>query len=267
MAGRFARRFPGSVWTPPEARQLSVAGVYRTDLDALRECEPDVVLTQVQGLGVLGGDTVREVERAVSDWAGRPVEVVHLAANSLEEAMEDVSRVASAAGMPEEGRALVASLRWRMRAAQDAARGRPVRRLACVQWPDPLYAAGAWVPELVHMAGAEDVLAATAEARGGQVDEEDVVRGKPDVLLLAICGVGLRENKQHARNLARRLAPLMPGAQSTCLSAGLAACDGLRTLSRPGPLLADALEMLVEMLHPEAQGYGRRGTDWDWVAA
>jgi len=245
-------------------------GVYRTDVEALVGLGPDIVLTQVQGLGASPG-MLERVEEALSQRAGRRVGVVHLAAADLEGSMRDVEAIAGAAGRAREGGELVARLRRRMQFAADCSRGRPRRRVACLQWADPVYPAGGWAPELIRMAGGVDCLGqAAAASPSGTVSLDAVASAAPDVVLLAVCGVGLRANQRHAGRLARelrpRLAPPDPAGQAPAAGgAAFASCDGTRMLSRPGPLLVDSLEMLVEILNPEAQSYGRAGRDWAWA--
>jgi iron complex transport system substrate-binding protein len=134
--------------------------------------------------------------------------------------------------------------------------------VACVQWLQPMLAAGAWVPELVRLAGGEDVAGSTEHA--APLSEQQLVETAPEVLVFALCGLPLRTSLAAARTALGR----MRGAwrDVPALHAGrVAVVDGERVLSRPGPLLVPSLECLAEILHPEAQRFGHEGTLWQWL--
>eukprot|EP00873_Tetraselmis_striata_P017070 jgi/Tetstr1/437334/TSEL_026019.t1 len=255
-----------AMWAPSPAQSEVLlsngVAVYSTHLEELRRLRPEVLLTQVQDVPCWlpgSAEAVPQWEEALAGCLGFRCRVVHLAANSLAEVFADMQAVADAVGAGAKGRALVEDMRRRMAVAAGVATGRPRQRVICVQWPDPWFAAGSWVPELIRMAGGEDLLGREAEAV--QFTPSQLQEASPDVVLFALCGFSLPQALAEA---GRALAGAKQAFRGTPAGrAGrLAAFDGTRLFSRPGPLLADTLEALVEALHPEAQRFGHRARNW-----
>lgn len=197
----------------------------------------------------------------------RCLQVVHCAAQDLEGAWADMQRIADAVGAAERGRQLVRGLRQRMEAAATACRGRPPRRVAVLQWPQPLYAAGSWVPQMVSACHSTDVCGRADEAVC--LSEEALEAAQPDVLIFALCGLTLQQSLRSAAVVARRLGgPEGRWGRLPAVARGrVAVVDGERVFSRPGPLLAESMEVLVEILQPEAQGYNHQGRLWQLLPA
>uniref|UniRef100_A0A7S1X490 Fe/B12 periplasmic-binding domain-containing protein n=1 Tax=Tetraselmis chuii TaxID=63592 RepID=A0A7S1X490_9CHLO len=259
-----------AMWSPnPSQSELLMSNglaVYTTHLAELRKLRPDVILTQVQDIPCwLQGtaETVPQWEVALEQCIGYHCRIVHLTANSMAEVYTDMQAVAEAVGAGDKGRTLVADMKRRLQVAADVCKGRPVPRVVCVQWPDPWFAAGSWVPELIRMAGGRDVMGREEEAV--QFSPEELQGTAPDVVLFALCGFSLRQSLQEATKAvaaARGAFKATPAAKA----GRLVAFDGTRLFSRPGPLLADTLEALVEALHSEAQPFGHEGRGWARVA-
>ena len=126
--------------------------VYCVDADRLRELEPDVIVTQSHC--EVCAVSLRDVERAVCSWLRACPKLVSLAPNRLADVWTDFELVAEALDTRERGDELIRTLQSRMRAIEEKARSLPTRpTVACVEWIDPLMAAGNWMPELVEMAG------------------------------------------------------------------------------------------------------------------
>jgi iron complex transport system substrate-binding protein len=235
-------------------RSLSI---YRVDGDRLRDLAPDLIVTQTQC--EVCAVTPADVEAALAAWTGAKPRIVSLAANALTDIFADIRRVAAALGRPEHGEALVASLRGRMDAiaAQAALVGaRP--RVACLEWLDPLMAAGNWMPELVAMAGGENLFGA-AGRHSPWMTWDDLTASDPDVILVLPCGFDIPRTQ-------KELAALGPRAGWSGLRAlregRIFLCDGNQYFNRPGPRLADSLEILAELLHPDRFAFGHEGTGW-----
>lgn len=148
-----------AAWRPRDALTLLHTGLscYALDLGKLLAAKPTVVLTQLQGAGAAAA-TAAAYRDALERLTGvRPV-IVHLAANSLAEVWQDMQAVADAVGLGAKGRELVADAKRRLAAAADACRGRRRWDAACLQWLEPAFVAGSWVPELLELANARDVL-------------------------------------------------------------------------------------------------------------
>jgi iron complex transport system substrate-binding protein len=232
--------------------------VYRVDVEALRRLEPDLILTQDQC--EVCAVSLRDVEKALSDWFGAPPEVVSLRPDSLEDAFSDMVRVAEALGDRELGEALVEELLERMEAVSERATRLPERpRIAAIEWIEPLMAAGNWMPELVEMAGGRNLFG-EAGRPAPLLAWRTLVEEDPDVLVVCPCGLSLAEIRSALPALER-----LPGfAELGAVRAGrVALADGNAYFNRPGPRLAESLEILAEILHPETFDFGHRGSAWE----
>ncbi|HUP20000.1 MAG TPA: ABC transporter substrate-binding protein [Gemmatimonadota bacterium] len=234
--------------------------VYRVDAEALRHLEPDLIVTQTQcAVCAVSRD---DVDLALAEWTGARPAVVSLEPNALADVHADVRRVAEALGAPARGEALVAEMTARMEAvaARAAAIGaRP--RVACVEWIEPLMAAGNWMPELVAMAGGESVFGEPG-VHSPWIGWEDVVAADPDVLFVSPCGFDLARTRTEMGGLTGR-----PGwSDLRAVRAGrVALADGVAWFHRPGPRLAESVEILAEILHPGASAPTWRGRAWAWA--
>jgi iron complex transport system substrate-binding protein len=239
--------------------------VYRTRLDALRAARPDVILTQVQcASGALSMGDALAALRAVcpreGDAGAAPL-VVQLEAESLEGAWCDVGAVARALRADDAGAALVARAKERIWAAAAAARGRgPPRRAALVQWTAPLFLAGGWVPDLIRAAGGADACAVPPGGASLQMTPEQLCAAAPEVVILALCGLGMDAAASEAPSLAALLGAEAWAALPAVRRDAVFAADAVRLFSRASPrYLADTVELLAEVLHPEAQPHGHAG--------
>jgi iron complex transport system substrate-binding protein len=165
--------------------------------------------------------------------------------------------VAAACGVPDSGERLISDCRERMRAVSDRVCGRPRPTVVCVEWVDPLMAAGNWVPELVKLAGGINLFG-EAGKHSPWMTWEDLVCRDPDVIVVMPCGFDLPRTKAELPSLTRR-----PGWESlkAVRSSRVWAADGNAFFNRPGPRLVEALEMLAEAFHPEAGRYGYVGME------
>jgi iron complex transport system substrate-binding protein len=218
------------------------SGIYTLDAALLESLRPDLIVTQE--LCEVCAVSYRQVERAVRELPGE-VPILSLEPESLDDIME-TALVLGRATLHEAGaEALVASMQHRVTAVSSlppVAGGRP--GVACIEWTDPLMAGGHWVPEMVRLAGGDDVLGAEGE-RSVQVSWEHVVEAAPDVMVLMPCGYGLARSLECASEVTSR-----PGfASLPCAVSGrVAAVDGSSYFNRPGPRIADGLEMLAAIL-------------------
>jgi iron complex transport system substrate-binding protein len=231
--------------------------VYGVDAARLRELRPDLIVTQSQC--EVCAVSLRDVEHAVGDWTGARPRIVSLRPNALADVLDDIARVAEALGAPERGAALVGRLRDRLELIAAAALRLPSRpRVACVEWIEPLMAAGNWMPELVEMAGGDNLFG-EAGRHSPWMRWEDLRDADPDVILVLPCGFDIARTRAEMPALTGR-----PGwADLAAVRAGrVVLADGNQYFNRPGPRLAESLEILAEILHPETFRFGHEGTGW-----
>ncbi|MFN8114049.1 MAG: ABC transporter substrate-binding protein [Solirubrobacterales bacterium] len=242
---------PAEIDAAVRERVESGRSLYELDAAALRELEPDLIVTQeVCAVCAVSCDDVRAVAAGLPS---RP-DVLSLDPSRLGDVLADAETLAAAAGRADAGPALRADLERRIDAVREAVAGAPRPRVAALEWLDPPYCAGHWVPEMIAAAGGVDALAAPGE-RSRELGWDEIAESRPDVVVVMPCGLYAEE----AEREARRHAPAI-GA----LSAEKAfAVDAAASFSRPGPRLADGIELLGHLLHPglvpARSGFGLEG--------
>ena len=218
--------------------------LYGLDLELLRRLNPDLIVTQgLCDVCAVGYDDVM----AAAGTLKPPARVLSLSPSSLGEVLSDIARVGNATGTSGRAETLVGGLRERVeRVAAKVPEGSVRPRVACLEWLDPLYAAGHWVPEMVELAGGTDVLAAKHEP-SARVSMETLSEAAPEVMVLMPCGF------DESRTL-REWEPLkdLPAWQAVPAVANgqVFAVDGSKFFNRPGPRLVDGLEILARLIHP-----------------
>jgi iron complex transport system substrate-binding protein len=232
----------------------SDTSVYAVDARLLDELRPDVIVTQAQC--EVCAVSLRDVEAAVAGMTTRPM-VVSLNPGSLAEVWDDVRAVAAACGVLDRGEQLIADCRDRMRAVTERVRDLSRPTVACIEWVEPLMAAGNWVPELVELAGGVNLFGEVGK-HSPWMTWEDLVRRDPNVIVVMPCGFDLPRTKAELPALTKR-----PGwnALNAVRTGRVWAADGNAYFNRPGPRLVEALEMLAEAFHPEVCRFGHAGME------
>jgi iron complex transport system substrate-binding protein len=210
---------------------------YELDRDALRAAAPDLVLTQ--DLCRVCALPAATVDDALADL-DLDAAVLTVDPHTLDEVLDAVAAVARAAGAPEKGTELVEDLRRRLRQVEHAVRGRPTPRVLALEWVDPPFLPGHWVPAMVRRAGGEP-LAGIDGGRSVATTWDDAAAQEPDLVLVAPCGFGLEDATKQARAVRERL-PHTP----------LVAVDSASYVVRFGPRLVDGIEAIAHALHPDA---------------
>ena len=243
----------GAAQVDAEVRELAAAGapLFALDEALVAALRPDVVLTQAlcEVCAVSEGDV-----RALAARLAPPPEVVTLSGTTLDGVFADVERVAAAIGRDAAGGALVAALRARLLHVHEtlkAARA-PRPRVAVIEWTDPVFAAGHWVPEMVRRAGGVDVLAGAGEHSTTR-DVAAVAAADPEVVIFAPCGYDARRAADEARRTLAR------SEWGWAAGRSLWAVDANACVSRPGPRLVDGVELFAAIMHPGSFGEAEEG--------
>lgn len=210
---------------------------YELDRDALRDAAPDLVLTQdLCRVCALPASTVAEALDALDLDAT----VLTVDPHTLDEVLDAIRRVADTAGATPSGDALVGDLRRRLHAVGEAVEKREHPRVLALEWVDPPFLPGHWVPEMVRRAGGEP-LAGIDGGRSVATTWDEARAQAPDVALVAPCGFGLDDAIEQAGAVRAEL-PGMP----------LIAVDSASYVVRAGPRLVDGIEAMAHALHPGA---------------
>lgn len=236
--------------------------VYEVFTDQLQHLAPDIIVTQDQC--DVCAVSLTDVETAVSSLTGRPIEIVALHPNNLAAVHNDIQHVGTAIGKQDEALAVINDMKERAEGIAASTVGLSTPTVACIEWADPLMAAGNWVPELVTLAGGRDIFGRPG-AHAPWIEWDALRRADPDVIIFMPCGFGLDRCRQEAELTAH-----LPGWQDlqAVKSGRVYVTDGNSYFNRPGPRLADSLEIIAEILHPSTFAFGHdsaRG-DLGWAA-
>lgn len=222
--------------------------IYRIDEDLVRQLQPDLLITQE--VCDVCAITPNDFQKMLMRLDPVP-EVLSLNAHTLEEAQQDVQRVAKLIGQPEAGERLVAE--WRRRTEAITARSRTAQRrprVFCLEWPEPLYNSGHWAPEMVEVAGGEEVLGRAGEY-STRIAWEQLREADPETIIAMICGFS-RERACRELEALRRY----PGYEElqAVRNGQVWVVDGPRHFSQAGPGLLEGMAILARILHPEIFG-------------
>jgi iron complex transport system substrate-binding protein len=233
------------------------ASVYAVDADLLKRLQPDVIVTQSHCQVCAVSET--DVERAICTWLGGAPRIVSLAPNNLEDVWTSIRQVAVVLDVPEGGDSLVAELRRRVEAISARAANLPGRPgVACLEWLEPLMAAGNWVPELVDLAGGRNLFG-SAGKHSPWMSWDDLRQRDPNIIVALPCGFDLERTRAEMVALTGRA----DWSELAAVRGGrVHVTDGNQFFNRPGPRLVESLEILAEIIHPEAFAFGHHGVGW-----
>src|SRR4051794_2312042 len=228
-----------------EVRERTAAGsaIYELDDEELRELEPDLIVTQaVCEVCAVSFDDVTAVARSMDPAP----EVISLDPTTLGEVIADIRRLGAAAHAEEESEELIAALGDRLDAiAGVVADADEQPTVLALEWLDPAYIGGHWVPQMIEHAGGIDLLGFAGE-KSRVASWEEIAASRPRVVVAMPCGYGADRAAAEAYQHADRIAGL--GAER------VVAVDASSYFSRPGPRLVDGVELLAHVLHPTLVG-------------
>ena len=222
------------------------APLYTVDESLLASLRPDVIVTQA----LCDVCAVRETDvRAIASRLSPPPIVVTLSGTSIEGIFADIERVAVAIDAADEAEELIPGLRARLRSVHErlALSRAPRPRVAVLEWTDPVFTAGHWVPEMVRRAGGVDVLAEPG-SHSRSIEVGDVESADPEILVFAPCGYGLERATREATSV------LSADDWQWVRERAAWAIDANALASRPGPRVVDGVETLASVMHPGVFG-------------
>jgi iron complex transport system substrate-binding protein len=233
----------------------SALGIYRLDLDQLVQLQPTHIVTQAQC--EVCAVSLADVETAIASLTNCTAQVISLQPHTLSEVWTDLERLGEVLGV--DSTAPLKSLKERVEHCRTKNwSDRP--RVACIEWTDPLMAAGNWVPELVELAGGENLFGTTG-AHSPWMQWSELYDADPDVMILMPCGFDLPQTQQAAAELAQKYSEQWSALRAV-QTQRVYLTDGNQFFNRPGPRLVDSLEILAEILHPDEIHYGYQSKGW-----
>jgi iron complex transport system substrate-binding protein len=220
--------------------------LYTIDLARFKETNPDLILTQ--GLCDVCALDYQEVSEAAKTLARRP-NIISLTPETLTDVLTDIAHVGQATGTPREAAALVDQLSARIQHVREQASRSDLRpRVACVEWLDPIYCAGHWVPEMVGLAGGIDGLGKMGQP-SQKIDWSQMIDYGPEIMVLMPCGFNVERTIGEIDLLYR-----LPGWKDlpAVKEGNVFTVNGHAYFNRSGPRLVEGLEILAQIVHPES---------------
>ena len=253
----------------------NATSIYRVDADMLKELRPDVIVTQSHC--EVCAVSEKDVEQALASWLapsptpsppaplpegeGRNTpNIVSLSPNNLAEVWQSIRNVAAALGVSSTGEEVVRQLQGRVDAiaAKSAVlKQRPT--VACLEWLEPLMAAGNWVPELVELAGGHNLFG-QAGKHSPWMTWDELMQRDPDIIIALPCGFDLAKTRSEMAALESRAD--WRNLKAVC-NHRVFITDGNQFFNRPGPRLVESLEILAEIIRPQAFRFGHEWTGWE----
>ena len=226
---------PGEIDAIVKERVAQGLDLYNLDDAALARCAPDLILSQdlCRVCAVASGDVNAAVARLNCD-----ANVLQIDPQTLHQVIDSINTIAEAAGVASRGTALTNSLHSRLQIVADNVRGLARPKVFVLEWIDPPFGAGHWVPDIIQAAGGEPVVCRPGE-RSVQTTWQEIADAQPDVVIVAPCGFGLDGASEQAASIINQL----PNSVSVW------AIDADSIMVRPGPRLVDGVEAIAAMLH------------------
>jgi iron complex transport system substrate-binding protein len=240
----------------PAAIDLAVAQridsgdtLYKIDEVLLRDLKPDVILTQ--NLCRVCAPSGDELTRAVRKFELLP-EVLFLTPRTIAEIVENILAVGNAIGRTREAESLVRDHEERLAAVRAAVAGAPTRRVVFLEWTEPLFCGGHWVPEMISLAGGHDPLGRPGED-SVRMDWGEVAKASPELIIVSPCGYRL----ERAAELARQM-PRISDAE-------VYAVDANAYFARPGPRVVEGVELLAHLFHRDLVPWTHAHRPWERI--
>jgi iron complex transport system substrate-binding protein len=219
--------------------------LYEVDEELLQRLAPDLILTQ--DLCQVCAPSGTEITQALSLLSKKP-QILWLTPNSLKEIFDNVRELGEATGRAKAAEELIATGRMRLQRIEDLT-SRATRRpsVFCMEWLDPVYCSGHWVPEMVRLAGGVDALSREG-ADSVRIPWDEVKEFGPDVLIITPCGYNL----ERVVALSKKLSTYPGWSELPAVKQNqVYAVDANSYFARPGPRVVDGTELLAHLIHPE----------------
>ncbi len=231
--------------------------VYRVDAGLLKKLKPSHIITQSQC--EVCAVSLKDLEEAACNLLEESrAEIISLEPNCLEDIYADIKRVGTACGAEQNADALVDKIRAGIKDINDRAAKLERPRVALIEWIDPLMASGNWMPELVQLAGGNDILG-KAGKHSTVISWQELVDQKPDILVIAPCGFNMEKTAEDMPLLIEKK------DWAKCdfvVNKKVYLADGNHFFNRPGPRVLESLQIMAEITHPDIFNFGHKNKTW-----
>jgi iron complex transport system substrate-binding protein len=224
-----------------EVRRLTGEGRHLYELDAPTLAELDIDLIVTQAVCEVCAVSYDDVVAVAARLESKP-SVISLDPSDLAEVLADVNRLGETTGVSDRARTLRADLERRLDSVREAVAGERRPRVLALEWLDPPFIGGHWVPEMIEIAGGEDVLGVAGE-KSRTADWDEIAASRPEVVVAMPCGWDAPKARREVESHLGEIAAM--GA------AAIWAVDAAASFSRPGPRLVEGTELLAHLLHPD----------------
>jgi iron complex transport system substrate-binding protein len=234
--------------------------VYQINTALLKKLQPTHIITQSQC--EVCAVSLTDVEEAVCDLVGDRVEIISLEPNCLADVYKDIQKTATILGVELRGKHLVDSLNDKIEAiSRKTAKFESKPSVACLEWIEPLMAAGNWVPELIDIAGGIDIWGQSGHKTPAAAESiwHDLQAADPDIIIAMPCGYGIDRTIEDMEKMKSTDGWTK---LSAVRSNRVYIADGNQYFNRPGPRLLDSAEILAEIFYPEYFDFGFKTFGW-----
>ena len=230
--------------------------VYKVDVDKLKELQPTLIVTQSQC--EVCAVSLKDVEKAVCEFVESKPHIVSLESSTIADILKDILNVSSALDVPKRGKDFIRKMQLSMRYIENKSRKLPKLTIGCIEWIEPLMAAGNWVPELVEMAGGKNLFG-TAGKHSPWIKLEEFMKEDPDLIVIMPCGFDIKKTLEEMQTLTKKKIWAKLKAVKNC---NVYVVDGNQYFNRPGPRIVDSLKILAEIFHPREFNFGYANKGW-----
>ncbi|WP_150107273.1 cobalamin-binding protein [Pedosphaera parvula] len=231
--------------------------IYSVDRDRLIQLRPDVILTQAQC--EVCAISLPDVQKAVAEWTGARPEIVSLSPKRVADVWENIREVADVLQI-QDAKEILRGLKNRVVSViEKSCVMKQPPGVACIEWIEPLMAAGNWVPELVELAGGKNLFG-EAGKHSPWLQLQELADANPDVIVVLPCGFNLQRTRAEMAVLTQKPEwSKLPAVRKNQVFL----TDGNQYFNRPGPRIVESLEIMAEILHPDRFNFGHRGKAWE----
>ena len=230
--------------------------VYKVDEKFLKELKPDVIITQDQCN--ICAVNLSQVKKITNNYLNKQVDIISLQPKSFENIFEDIERVAKKLEVFDDFcKNKINKLFNRIDVVRK--KKKAIKNVICIEWSDPLMAAGNWIPDMIKIAGGNELCGINKE-NSHWINFKTLQNLNPEIIIFMPCGFSLLETQIDIDNLLKKNAKWK--SLTAYKNKKLYLVDGNQYFNRPGPRIVDSLEILAEIFNPKIFNYGYKGIGW-----